>query len=85
MRAPKPLEQLPDGAEDGGGIASEEIRLGNYWVERTCPHRQADLAVFGVLEGECTMVCSLHGWRFDLDTGECLTAHDRTLKVRRAD
>ena len=23
--------------------------------------------------------------RFDLDTGECLTAHDRTLKVRRAD
>lgn len=70
---------------DRGGIASEEIRLGNYWVERTCPHRQADLAVFGVLEGECTMVCSLHGWRFDLDTGECLTAHDRTLKVRRAD
>ncbi len=69
---------------DRGGIADEEIRLGDYVVERTCPHRQADLAVFGMLEGPCTMVCSLHGWRFDLETGACLTAHDRKLKVRRA-
>jgi nitrite reductase/ring-hydroxylating ferredoxin subunit len=27
----------------------------------------------------------LHGWRFDLDTGRCLTADDRALRVRRRD
>jgi nitrite reductase/ring-hydroxylating ferredoxin subunit len=29
-------------------------------------------------------VCTLHGWKFDLETGECLTAQDRKLVVRRA-
>ena len=67
-----------------GGIADEEIRIGDYMVERTCPHRQADLTVFGELDGECTLVCTLHGWRFDLETGACLTADDRKLRVRRA-
>ena len=70
---------------DRGGIADEDIRMGDYLVQRTCPHRQADLTVFGQLEDECTMVCTLHGWRFDLETGECLTAKDRHLRVRRAD
>jgi nitrite reductase/ring-hydroxylating ferredoxin subunit len=27
----------------------------------------------------------LHGWKFDLETGKCLTADDRRLRVRRAD
>ena len=65
------------------GIAAEEIRLGDWIVERTCPHRHADLAVFGELDdGE--LVCTLHGWRFDLETGRCLTAENRPLRVRRA-
>jgi UDP-MurNAc hydroxylase len=65
------------------GLAAEEIRFGDYMVERLCPHRQADLSVFGEVEdGE--LVCTLHGWRFDLATGKCLTADDRTLRVRRA-
>jgi UDP-MurNAc hydroxylase len=62
---------------------SDEITIGDYIVERYCPHRQADLSVFG----ECTgteLVCTLHGWKFDLETGECLTAQDRKLRVRRA-
>ncbi|MCX6540543.1 MAG: Rieske 2Fe-2S domain-containing protein [Actinobacteria bacterium] len=63
---------------------SEEIELGGYIVERVCPHRQADLSVFGEVEGQ-TLVCTLHGWRFDLESGECLTASDRRLRVRRAD
>jgi UDP-MurNAc hydroxylase len=63
---------------------SEEIQLGGYIMERACPHRQADLTVFGEIEGT-TLLCTLHGWRFDLETGECLTASDRRLKVRRAD
>ena len=63
---------------------SEEIRVGDYVVERYCPHRKADLAVFGECDGS-VLVCTLHGWKFDLETGRCLTAEDRALRVRRAD
>jgi UDP-MurNAc hydroxylase len=61
----------------------EEIELGDYVVERWCPHRKADLSVFGeVCDGVLT--CHLHGWQFDLETGACLTATDRELRVRPA-
>jgi len=63
---------------------SDEIRIGDHIVERYCPHRRADLSVFGETDGT-TLVCTLHGWKFDLDTGNCLTADDRRLRVRRAD
>ena len=69
---------------DRGGIAGQEIRIGDYICERACPHRQADLSVFGEIDGD-VLVCTLHGWRFDLETGECLTATDRKLRIRRAD
>ena len=65
-------------------LAGEEIRIGDYIMERLCPHRQADLSVFGEIEdGE--LVCTLHGWRFDLETGRCFTADDRKLRIRRAE
>ncbi|MEY2583511.1 MAG: UDP-MurNAc hydroxylase [Ilumatobacteraceae bacterium] len=65
-------------------LAGEEIRIGDYIVERLCPHRQADLSVFGEIDdGE--LVCTLHGWRFDLETGRCFTSDDRKLRIRRAD
>jgi UDP-MurNAc hydroxylase len=66
-----------------GGIADEEIRVGDYMVQRTCPHREADLSVFGEVDGG-DFVCTLHGWRFDLATGHCRNADDRPLRVRRA-
>ena len=62
---------------------SEEITIGDYIVERFCPHRQADLGVFGEQDGT-TLTCTLHGWKFNLESGECLTADDRKLRVRRA-
>lgn len=62
---------------------STEITIGDYVVERYCPHRRADLSVFGEVEGS-TLVCTLHGWKFDLESGRCLTAEDRHLQVRRA-
>jgi UDP-MurNAc hydroxylase len=64
--------------------AEPDIELGDWIVQRRCPHRQADLAAFGEIEGE-TLVCTLHGWRFDLATGRCLNAADRPLRVRRRD
>ena len=62
---------------------SEEIERCGYVFERFCPHRQADLSVFGEIE-DGVLTCTLHGWQFDLDTGRCLTADDRSLRVRSA-
>jgi len=61
-----------------------DIRIGDYIVQRRCPHRNADLAAFGEIEG-CDFVCTLHGWRFDLETGRNKTASDQPLRIRRAD
>jgi hypothetical protein len=66
-----------------GGMADEDIRIGDWMVQRACPHREADLSVFGEIEGS-DLVCTLHGWRFDLETGRCRNADDRPLRVRRA-
>ena len=68
---------------DRGGMADEDVRIGDYVVQRTCPHRQADLSVFGEIDGD-DLVCTLHGWRFDLASGQCRNADDRPLRVRRA-
>jgi UDP-MurNAc hydroxylase len=59
-----------------------DIELGEWIVQRRCPHRNADLSVFADIEGT-TLTCTLHGWRFDLETGRCLTAADHPLRVRR--
>jgi UDP-MurNAc hydroxylase len=61
-----------------------DIRLGDYLVQRRCPHRNADLAAFGLIDGD-ELVCTLHGWRFDLATGRCLTASDQPVRIRRVD
>lgn len=68
---------------DRTGLAGQEIRIGDHICERLCPHRQADLTVFGEIEGD-HLVCTLHGWRFDLQTGECLNAANRKLRIRPA-
>ena len=61
---------------------SEEITIGDFTLERYCPHRKADLSVFGVLEDD-EIVCTLHGWRFRTSDGRCMTADDRQLQIRR--
>ena len=63
-----------------------DVQLGEYVMQRRCPHRNADLSVFGEIEqvdGCDQLVCTLHGWRFDLATGECLTSSNHPLRVRR--
>ena len=70
---------------DAESMAREpDIQIGDYVVQRRCPHRNADLEAFGEIEG-CEFVCTLHGWRFDIDTGRCLTSADHDLRIRRAD
>jgi UDP-MurNAc hydroxylase len=51
----------------------EDIRLGDWIVQRRCPHLRGDLSRFGVVDG-ATLTCTVHGWRYDLPTGRCLTS-----------
>ena len=64
-------------------VVEPDITIGDYVVQRRCPHRNADLAAFGEIDGG-ELVCTLHGWRFDLETGRCLTAADQPIRIRRA-
>ena len=50
--------------------------------EANCRHQNADLSA-GTCEGDI-VTCPRHGWRYNLDTGECLTepwARLRTFRV----
>jgi len=69
----------------GGAHANDEpdIRIGDHIVQRRCPHREADLGAFGEIDGD-EFVCTLHGWRFDLESGRCLTSDGHPLRIRRA-
>ena len=75
-------EALRKLSPDRGGIADESIVIGGYEMQRTCPHRGADLTVFGEISGD-DLVCTLHGWKFDLATGTCRNADDRALRIRQ--
>ncbi len=62
--------------------SDEFVELDGWRVERWCPHRQADLSRFGEIS-DGVLTCSLHHWRFDLETGRCLTSDDRHLRCVR--
>jgi UDP-MurNAc hydroxylase len=60
----------------------EVFEAAGYEIQRRCPHLNADLTRFGTIE-DGILTCALHGWRFELETGRCLTSADRTLHCRR--
>jgi 3-phenylpropionate/trans-cinnamate dioxygenase ferredoxin subunit len=51
-----------------------------YATENFCPHRGAPLAE-GVLCGH-VIECALHGWQFDVRSGECLTVSESIRSYR---
>ncbi|MER6016253.1 Rieske 2Fe-2S domain-containing protein [Streptomyces bluensis] len=61
----------------------EDIELGGWRVQRRCPHLQADLSRFGHIE-DGVLTCTMHGWRYDLSTGRCLTADNHDIRAARA-
>lgn len=67
--------QLKDGSE----VALFNLGGSFYAVENFCPHRGyplADSRLYGnVVE------CDLHGWRFDVRTGGCLTQDDCSIET----
>lgn len=60
----------------------EDIELGDWVVQRRCPHLQADLTRFGELDGDI-LTCMLHGWKFDLAKGTCLTSAGHEIEATR--
>ena len=46
----------------------------------SCPHLKADLTRFGIVDGG-TLTCQLHGWKFDLASGRCLTSAGHGLRA----
>jgi UDP-MurNAc hydroxylase len=60
---------------------AEDVTLDGWVVQRRCPHLKADLTRFGIVDGD-TLTCQLHGWRFDLASGRCLTSAGHPLRAR---
>jgi nitrite reductase (NADH) small subunit len=71
-----PASNIPPGEGrvfevEGEKIAVFRTRGGEvYAVQAECPHRGGPLAD-GLLGG-ATLICPLHGWKFDLKTGQAL-------------
>jgi UDP-MurNAc hydroxylase len=61
-----------------GAAPLELWEAGGYAIQRRCPHLKADLSRFGSVENGI-LTCAMHGWRFELATGRCLTSDDRRL------
>ncbi len=68
--------ELPDGNE----LAVYNIDGEFYATENYCPHKGARLTD-GTLCGHI-IECGLHGWQFDVRSGECLTVRDRIRTYR---
>lgn len=64
--------------------SGEEIELDGWCMQRRCPHLKADLSHFGSVD-DGVLTCRMHGWQWDLETGQCLTSDGHELRVRRAE
>jgi UDP-MurNAc hydroxylase len=60
-----------------------DIQLGDWIVQRRCPHLHGDLSRFGDIDST-RLTCTMHGWQFDLATGRCLTSSAHRLRSRPA-
>ncbi len=59
----------------------EDIRLGDWIIQHRCPHLRGDLSRFGEIS-DTTLTCTVHGWQFDLETGDCLSTDDDSYRLR---
>jgi UDP-MurNAc hydroxylase len=70
-------------AEQARASEDETIELDDWQVQRHCPHLKANLARFARIDDD-VLTCQMHGWRFDLPTGRCLTSAGHTIRATRA-
>ncbi len=65
--------ELPGGRE----LALYNVNGEFYATENFCPHKGAALS--GGILCEYVIECGLHGWQFDVRTGECLTVREKIV------
>ena len=68
-----PLDQVPAGTATTVQVAGKDIALFNvngtvYATDDKCLHAAGSLGFGGKLEGK-VVTCRLHGWKFDVTTG----------------
>ena len=76
--------EVPPGQGRAVRVGDRQIAVFNlsgafYAVDDRCPHMGADLSC-GVLRDR-TVICTWHGWQFDLESGDCLNVE--WAKLRR--
>lgn len=77
--------EVPEGtckafSVNGKGVALHHVEGKFYATQDFCRHKGGSLGK-GTLEG-AVVICPLHGWRFDVTTGDCLTQpHCRKLAL----
>lgn len=57
----------------------ETITLDGWDMQRRCPHLKADLTRFGRVD-DGVLTCQMHGWKWDLATGKCLTSVGKDIR-----
>jgi UDP-MurNAc hydroxylase len=75
-------------AEQNAAEAAETITMldehGAAWeMQRRCPHLKADLTRFGTI-ADGVMTCQMHGWRWRLSDGKCLSSVGHDLRCAPA-
>ncbi len=70
-------------AEQNATEAAETITLDGWDVQRRCPHLKADLSRFGAI-GDGVLSCQMHGWKWRLSDGKCLTSVGHDLRAAPA-
>ncbi|HEY3714215.1 MAG TPA: Rieske 2Fe-2S domain-containing protein [Jatrophihabitantaceae bacterium] len=65
--------------EQNAAEANEMIELDGWQVQSRCPHLKADLKRFGNIE-DGVMTCQMHGWKWRLSDGKCLTSVGHDLR-----
>ncbi|HKP06638.1 MAG TPA: Rieske 2Fe-2S domain-containing protein [Microbacterium sp.] len=63
---------------------SEDVQLEDWVVQRRCPHLRADLSKTGRIE-DGVLTCSLHDWKWDLQSGKCLTTQGHPIRSHNAE
>jgi nitrite reductase (NADH) small subunit len=77
-------EMLPEGGAravvvHGASLAIFRVRGRVYAISQHCPHADGPLAD-GQLQGT-RVTCPHHGWEFDIRTGQCSHAPDRSVQT----
>ena len=84
-----PVELIPLGEGRSFRVRGEVIAVFRgrggelHAVENRCPHAGGPLSEG--ITGGCTVICPMHSWKFDLETGACLNDPEyrlRTFPVR---